>query len=63
MPDDVGHGKSSKPSDGLHQKFPKYTYEDMVRLDLQYIREWSLLLDIKIILATPGLVVKGVGAY
>jgi exopolysaccharide biosynthesis polyprenyl glycosylphosphotransferase len=38
-------------------------FEEMVRLDLEYIREWSLLLDIKIILATPGLVVKGVGAY
>jgi exopolysaccharide biosynthesis polyprenyl glycosylphosphotransferase len=38
-------------------------FEEMVRLDLQYIREWSLLLDIKIILATPGLVMKGVGAY
>ena len=38
-------------------------FEEMVRLDLQYIREWSLMLDIKIILATPGLVVKGVGAY
>jgi lipopolysaccharide/colanic/teichoic acid biosynthesis glycosyltransferase len=38
-------------------------FEEMVRLDLQYIREWSLLLDIKIILATPGLVVRGVGAY
>ena len=35
-------------------------FEEMVRLDLQYIREWSLLLDIKIILATPGLVVRGV---
>ncbi len=29
-------------------------FEEMVRLDLQYIREWSLLLDIKIILATPA---------
>jgi exopolysaccharide biosynthesis polyprenyl glycosylphosphotransferase len=38
-------------------------FEEMMRLDLQYIREWSLLLDIKIILATPGLVVRGVGAY
>jgi exopolysaccharide biosynthesis polyprenyl glycosylphosphotransferase len=38
-------------------------FEEMVRLDLEYIREWSLLLDMKIILATPGLVVKGVGAY
>jgi exopolysaccharide biosynthesis polyprenyl glycosylphosphotransferase len=38
-------------------------FEEMMRFDLQYIREWSLLLDIKIILATPGLVVKGVGAF
>jgi len=38
-------------------------FDEMVRLDLQYIREWSLLLDIKIILATPAQAVKGVGAY
>src|SRR5580765_7061955 len=31
LPDGVGHGKSSKPSDGLHARFPKYTYDDMVR--------------------------------
>jgi homoserine O-acetyltransferase len=31
MPDGIGHGKSSKPSDGLRAKFPKYTYDDMVR--------------------------------
>src|SRR5436305_110221 len=30
LPDDVGHGKSSKPSDDLHMKFPHYTYDDMV---------------------------------
>src|SRR6185503_5134682 len=30
LPDGIGHGKSSKPSDGLHMKFPKYTYDDMV---------------------------------
>lgn len=30
IPDTVGHGKSSKPSDGLRTKFPKYNYEDMV---------------------------------
>jgi homoserine O-acetyltransferase len=39
MPDDVGHGKSSKPSDGMHQKFPKYTYEDMVRLEHQLVTD------------------------
>ena len=30
LPDGIGHGKSSKPSDGLHARFPKYTYTDMV---------------------------------
>ena len=30
FPDGIGHGGSSKPSDGLHMKFPKYTYDDMV---------------------------------
>lgn len=31
FPDDIGHGESSKPSDGLRMKFPHYTYDDMVR--------------------------------
>ncbi len=30
LPDGIGHGKSSKPSDGLHGKFPRYGYRDMV---------------------------------
>src|SRR5580765_3045185 len=30
LPDGIGHGKSSKPSDGLHAKFPRYGYLDMV---------------------------------
>ena len=30
LPDGIGHGKSSKPSDGLHAKFPHYGYIDMV---------------------------------
>jgi len=31
FPDDIGHGQSSKPSDGLHAHFPAYDYDDMVR--------------------------------
>ena len=31
LPDSIGHGRSSKPSDGLRMKFPKYDYSDMVR--------------------------------
>src|SRR6202023_1838434 len=30
LPDNVGHGDSSKPSDGLHAKFPAYCYHDMI---------------------------------
>ena len=30
LPDAIGHGKSSKPSDGLRMRFPKYNYDDMV---------------------------------
>ncbi len=30
LPDGIGHGKSSKPSDGLHARFPNYDYDDMV---------------------------------
>lgn len=34
LPDGIGHGKSSKPSDGMKAAFPKYNYDDMV--DAQY---------------------------
>jgi homoserine O-acetyltransferase/O-succinyltransferase len=35
LPDGIGHGKSSKPSDGLHARFPHYGYRDMV--EAQYL--------------------------
>jgi exopolysaccharide biosynthesis polyprenyl glycosylphosphotransferase len=38
-------------------------FEEMVRLDLEYTRKWSLLLDLKIIAHTPAIVLRGVGAY
>jgi lipopolysaccharide/colanic/teichoic acid biosynthesis glycosyltransferase len=39
------------------------TFDEMVRLDLKYIREWSLWLDIKILLQTPWAVFSSKGAY
>jgi len=33
LPDSIGHGTSSKPSDGLHARFPRYGYRDMVAAD------------------------------
>ncbi len=39
------------------------TFDDMVRLDLKYVTNWSLLLDIMILFKTPKAVVSGKGAY
>jgi lipopolysaccharide/colanic/teichoic acid biosynthesis glycosyltransferase len=39
------------------------TFDDMVRMDLRYIREQSLWLDVKILFKTPLAVIKGNGAY
>jgi len=41
----------------------KTTFDEMVRLDLQYARSWSLWLDLKILLLTPKAVLRGSGAY
>ena len=39
LPDGIGHGKSSKPSDGLHAKFPRYGYRDMVEAQYRLLSE------------------------
>jgi lipopolysaccharide/colanic/teichoic acid biosynthesis glycosyltransferase len=39
------------------------SFEDMVQLDLYYIENWSLFLDIQIILRTIGIVLRCKGAY
>jgi exopolysaccharide biosynthesis polyprenyl glycosylphosphotransferase len=41
----------------------KTTFDDMVRLDLRYVRQWSLWLDLKILWYTPRAVLSGEGAY
>ena len=38
-------------------------FDEMVRMDLEYARAWSLWLDIKILLQTPRAVFTGHGAY
>jgi exopolysaccharide biosynthesis polyprenyl glycosylphosphotransferase len=50
---------------GLWQVYgrSRTTFDDMVRLDLQYSEKWTPLLDIKILLQTPGAVFSGDGAY
>src|SRR5436309_577859 len=39
LPDGIGHGKSSKPSDGLHAKFPRYGYVDMVEAQFRLLTD------------------------
>ena len=39
LPDGIGHGKSSRPSDGLHAKFPHYGYIDMVVAQYRLLTE------------------------
>jgi homoserine O-acetyltransferase len=39
LPDGIGHGKSSKPSDGLKAKFPRYDYADMVDAHYRLLKE------------------------
>lgn len=51
IPDNVGHGKSSKPGDGLGEKFPHYDYGDMIELQRRLLE--SLGIDrVHIILGT-----------
>jgi homoserine O-acetyltransferase/O-succinyltransferase len=52
LADGIGHGRSSKPSDGLHMKFPKYTYDDMVRADHQVLTEKMGINHLRLILGT-----------
>ena len=39
LPDGIGHGQSSKPSDGLHARFPHYSYADMVNAQFEMLTQ------------------------
>ena len=52
FPDDIGHGDSSKPSDGLHMRFPHYDYDDMVRSQHQMLLEGLQVDHLRLILGT-----------
>ena len=39
IPDGIGHGKSSRPSDGMKTAFPKYDYDDMVEAQYRLVKE------------------------
>ena len=52
LPDDIGHGDSSKPSDGLRMKFPHYDYDDMVRSQHQMLIDGLHVDHLRLILGT-----------
>ena len=52
LPDGIGHGKSSKPSDGLHARFPKYTYDDMVRAQHAMLVEGLKVNHLRLVMGT-----------
>ncbi len=52
IPDSVGHGDSSKPSDGLKAKFPRYTYDDMVRAQYRLLTETLGVSHLRLVIGT-----------
>ena len=50
IPDAIGHGKSSKPSDGLKTKFPQYNYDDMVDAQYRLIRDGLKLPRLRLVI-------------
>ncbi|WP_395641933.1 alpha/beta fold hydrolase [Rudaea sp.] len=52
LPDGIGHGKSSKPSDGLRMKFPHYDYDDMVKADHRLLTEKLKVDHLRLVMGT-----------
>jgi homoserine O-acetyltransferase/O-succinyltransferase len=52
FPDDIGHGQSSKPSDGLHARFPHYGYVDMVEAEHRLVTEGLHVNHLRLVMGT-----------
>jgi homoserine O-acetyltransferase len=52
LPDGIGHGGSSKPSDGLHARFPRYTYEDMITAQYRLLTEGLGVNHLRLVIGT-----------
>jgi homoserine O-acetyltransferase len=52
LPDNVGHGRSSKPSDGLRARFPRYGYEDMISAQHRLLTEGLKVNHLRLVLGT-----------
>jgi homoserine O-acetyltransferase len=52
LPDDIGHGRSSKPSDGLRARFPRYGYVDMVEAEYRLVTEGLGVNHLRLVMGT-----------
>ena len=52
LPDDIGTGESSKPSDGLHARFPRYNYHDMLVAEHQLLTEGLHVNHLRLVMGT-----------
>ena len=52
LPDGIGHGGSSKPSDGLRAKFPRFTYDDMVESQHLLLTEGLGVTHLRLVMGT-----------
>jgi homoserine O-acetyltransferase len=52
LPDDVGHGQSSKPSDGLRARFPRYAYRDMIEAEHRLVTEGLGVNHLRLVMGT-----------
>jgi homoserine O-acetyltransferase len=52
LPDGIGHGKSSKPSDGLHAHFPQYAYADMVAAQHALVEQGLEVNHLRLVMGT-----------
>jgi homoserine O-acetyltransferase/O-succinyltransferase len=52
LPDDIGHGDSSKPSDGARMRFPKYDYADMVEAEHRLVTDGLGVAQLRLIMGT-----------
>lgn len=52
LPDDIGHGKSSRPSEALHAKFPNYGYDDMVEAEYRLVTDGLHVNHLRLVMGT-----------
>jgi homoserine O-acetyltransferase len=52
IPDNLGHGRSSKPSDGLHARFPRYGYHDMIAAQFRLLTDGLKLNHLRLVMGT-----------